>query len=107
MKQAMLTKLVLIFFSFNSNTSFAISNFSFICPDKFQAKVESIQEVESTHFPKVEVTFAVTENFKGQKFNSKKIEVIKDGPVQFKTGEIYTIDSRDKWLCDAKLISKK
>ncbi len=106
MKQKMLTKIAVIVFTFNSNYSHAISNFSYICPDKFNAKVESIKEIESQNFPKVEVVFSVKENLKGQKFSTKTIEVIKDGPVQFKTGEVYTIDSKEKWLCDAKLISK-
>lgn len=76
------------------------------CPQKFIATVTDIEDVEAGEFPKVEVNFQVIQNLKGDQISSKKIQIVKDGPVKFKSGEIYTVESRENWLCSATLFSK-
>ena len=76
------------------------------CPQKFIATVTDIEDVESGEFPNVEVNFQVIQNLRGDQISSKKIQIVKDGPVQFKSGEIYTVESRENWLCSATLFSK-
>jgi hypothetical protein len=83
------------------------STFNLACPEKFIATVTNVEDVEtSTTFPKVEVDFQIIQTLKGEKLLSKKIQVVKDGPVKFKSGEIYTVESNDIWLCSATLFSK-
>jgi hypothetical protein len=76
------------------------------CPQKFIATVINVAEIRSGMFPKVEVDFQVIQIIKGEKISSKKIQVLKNGPVEFKSGEIYTVESRENWLCSAVLFSK-
>jgi hypothetical protein len=76
------------------------------CPQKFIATVTSVEDVQTGIFPKVEVNFQVIQTLQGEQFTSKKIQIVKDGPVQFKSGEIYTVESRESWLCSATLFSK-
>ena len=76
------------------------------CPQKFIATVTNIEDVEAGAFPKVEINFQVIQNLKGDEIASKKIQIVKNGPVQFKSGEIYTVESRENWLCSATLFSK-
>jgi hypothetical protein len=65
------------------------------------------EDIESSStFPKVEVDFQIIQTLKGEKILSKKIQVVKDGPVKFKSGEIYTVESNKIWLCSATLFSK-
>ena len=87
-------------------TAFGTTQFGVSCPQKFIATVTDVEDVQSGMFPKVEVSFQVIQNLKGNEISSKKIQVVKDGPVQFKSGEIYTVESRDEWLCSATLFSK-
>ena len=87
-------------------SSFATTQFGIACPQKFIATVTNVEDVPASVFPKVEVNFQVIQNLKGDEFSNKKIQIVKDGPVQFKSGEIYTIESRDQWLCSATLFSK-
>ena len=84
------------------------STFNHACPEKFIATVTNVEDVEnsSTPFPKVEVDFQIIQTLKGDKLLSKKIQVVKDGPVKFKSGEIYTVESNDIWLCSATLFTK-
>jgi hypothetical protein len=70
------------------------------------ATVTNIEDVESGTFPKVEVNFQIIQTLKGDQITSKKIQIVKGGPVQFKSGEIYTVESRENWLCSATLFSK-
>jgi hypothetical protein len=83
------------------------STFNLACPEKFIATVTNVEDVQAAStFPKVEVDFQVIQTLKGEKHLSKKIQVVKDGPVKFKSGEIYTVESNDVWLCSATLFSK-
>lgn len=93
--------------SFGVENALATSAFNLACPEKYIATVTNVEEVESqTAFPKVEVDFQIIQTLKGEKVLSKKIQVVKDGPVKFKSGEIYTLESNDVWLCSATLFSK-
>lgn len=85
---------------------FATTQVGLACPQKFIATVTNIEDVPNGIFPKVEVNFQVIQTLKGDQFTSKKIQIVKDGPVQFKSGEIYTVESRENWLCTATLFSK-
>lgn len=76
------------------------------CPQKFIATVTNIEDVEAGSFPKVEVSFLIIQNLYGDQISSKKIKVVKDGPVQFKNGEIYTVELNENWLCSATLFTK-
>jgi molybdenum cofactor biosynthesis enzyme MoaA len=91
--------------SFISSIS-ATSQFAFTCPNKFIATVTNVEDLQSVGFAKVEVNFQVIQKIKGDSFESKKIQVVKDGPVDFKTGETYTVETRDNWLCNASVLSK-
>ncbi|MDO9182176.1 MAG: hypothetical protein Q7U04_07195 [Bacteriovorax sp.] len=85
---------------------FATTQTGVSCPQKFIATVTNIADVEAGAFPKIEVDFQVIQNLKGDQITSKKIQIVKDGPIQFKSGEIYTVESRENWLCSATLFSK-
>ncbi len=87
-------------------SAFGTTQFGVACPQKFIATVTNMTELESGSFPKVEVDFQVIQTLKGDEISSKKIQIVKDGPVQFKSGEIYTVESRENWLCSATLFSK-
>ena len=76
------------------------------CPQKFIATVTNIEDVQFGTFPKVEVNFQVIQTLRGDQFASKKIQIVKDGPIQFKSGEVYTVESRENWLCSATVFSK-
>ena len=89
-----------------SLSGFATTQFGVSCPQKFIATVTNIEDIPSGAFPKVEVSFQVIQTLKGEEISSKKIQIVKDGPVQFKSGEIYSVESRDQWLCSATLFSK-
>lgn len=85
----------------------ATSALNLTCPEKFIATVTNVEEVEvTTAFPKVEVDFQVIQTLKGESQQSKKIRVVKDGPVKFKSGEIYTVESNSNWLCSATVFTK-
>lgn len=92
---------------FGARDAWATSTFNLSCPEKFIATVTNVEDVEvSSAFPKVEVDFQIIQTLKGEKLISKKIQVVKDGPVKFKSGEIYTVESNNIWLCSATLFSK-
>lgn len=86
--------------------AFGTTQLGATCPQKFIATVTNVEDVQNGLFPKVEVDFQVIQTLKGNEFSTKKIQIVKDGPVQFKSGEIYTIESRENWLCSATLFSK-
>ncbi|MBC7539284.1 MAG: hypothetical protein H7281_10715 [Bacteriovorax sp.] len=89
-----------------SLSAFGTTQIGVACPQKFIATVTNIEDVPAGAFPKVEVDFQVIQTLKGEQISSKKIQIVKDGPVQFKSGEIYTVESRENWLCSATLFSK-
>ena len=90
-----------------SGSAFATSSFNMTCPEKYIATVTNVEDIESTTaFQKVEVDFQIIQTLKGDKVASKKIQVVKDGPVKFKSGEIYTLEANDIWLCSATVFSK-
>jgi len=86
--------------------AFGTTQFGASCPQKFIATVTNVEDVQSGLFPKVEVDFQVIQTLKGEQISSKKIQIVRDGPVHFKSGEIYTVESRENWLCSATLFSK-
>ena len=87
-------------------SAFGTTQVGVACPQKFIATVTNIEDVQAGEFPKVEVDFQIIQTLKGDQISSKKIQIVKNGPVQFKSGEIYTVESRDNWLCSATLFSK-
>ncbi len=85
----------------------SMSAFNLACPEKYIATVTNVEEVDSKALvPKVEVDFQIIQTLKGDSIISKKMQVAKDGPVQFKSGEIYTVEANDAWLCSATAFSK-
>ena len=84
----------------------AMSALNQSCPEKYIATVTNVEDVASSTFPKVEVDFQIIQTLKGEKILSKKIQVVKDGPVQFKDGEIYTLEANNQWLCSAAVFTK-
>lgn len=85
----------------------SMSAFNLACPEKYIATVTNVEEVDSKALvPKVEVDFQIIQTLKGDSITSKKMQVAKDGPVQFKSGEIYTVEANDVWLCSATAFSK-
>jgi hypothetical protein len=106
MKQILVKKLILplLMILFSSN-AFSTSQFAFTCPDKFIATVTNVEDVYNSGFPKIEVSFQIIQKIKGGDFESKKIQVVKDGPVDFQTGSTYTVEMRDGWLCNAAVLS--
>lgn len=94
------------FYTFAS-TAHAVSSIALACPEKYVAKVKSVEDVgQSSQFPKVEVAFEISEVLKGDiETEEKRIQVIKDGPNRFVKGEIYRLDINNQWLCSATLVS--
>lgn len=85
----------------------ATSALNLACPEKYIATVTNVEDVASSSaFPKVEVDFQIIQTLKGESVLSKKIQVVKDGPVKFKSGEIYTLEANQVWLCSATVFSK-
>ena len=85
----------------------SMSAFNLACPEKYIATVTNVEEIDSKALvPKVEVDFQIIQTLKGDSIVSKKMQVAKDGPVQFKSGEIYTVEANDAWLCSATSFSK-
>ena len=84
----------------------AMSAFNLSCPEKYIATVTNVEDVASSTFPKVEVDFQIIQTLKGEKILSKKMQIVKDGPIKFKSGEIYTLEANDQWLCSAAVFSK-
>jgi len=76
------------------------------CPEKFIATVTNVEDVEAGAFPKMEINFQVIQTLKGNNVISKKIQIVKGGPIEFKSGDTYTVEFRDQWLCSAALFSK-
>ncbi|MBC7428059.1 MAG: hypothetical protein H7336_05580 [Bacteriovorax sp.] len=91
---------------FCANKAQAMSAMNLACPEKYIATVTSVEDVASSTFPKVEVDFQIIQTLKGEKISSKKMLVVKGGPVEFKSGEIYTFEANDQWLCSASVFSK-
>lgn len=87
-------------------TALATSQVGSSCPQKYIATVTNVEDVPAGAFPKVEVDFQIIQTLKGNEITTKKIQIVKDGPLKFKSGEIYTVESRDNWLCSATLFSK-
>jgi hypothetical protein len=88
------------------NNANAISAMHMTCPEKYIATVINVEDVASSTFPKVEIDFQIIQTLKGEKIQSKKIQVVKGGPIEFKSGEIYTLEANDQWLCSAAVFSK-
>ncbi len=101
-----ITLLVGLFIILGAQSAQAMSALNQSCPEKYIATVTNVEDVASSTFPKVEVDFQIIQTLKGEKILSKKIQVVKDGPVQFKDGEIYTLEANNQWLCSAAVFTK-
>lgn len=105
MKQ--IIRLGMVIIVLNVSAALATSTFNVSCPEKYIATVTKIEDIDSsTAFQKVEVDFKIVQTLKGDKITSKKIQVVKDGPVKFKNGEVYALEANDIWLCSATIYSK-
>jgi hypothetical protein len=105
MKKEIVTVLFFLPFAFLIDRAQATMQSPLSCPTKFVGLVEDIKEIESTGFQKIEVSFKVLQNLKGETFASKKIQIVKDGPVEFKNGKTYQVETRDQWLCKVGVVS--
>jgi hypothetical protein len=85
----------------------AMSTYGLACPEKYIATVTNVEDVQATTaVPKVEVDFQIIQTLKGESITTKKLQVAKGGPVEFKSGQIYTLEANDSWLCSATVFSK-
>ncbi len=107
MKQTICPRLLVLAVTFVQwHSAFGTTSQGLACPQKYIATVTNVAEIRNGIFPKVEVDFQVVQMIKGEQIPSKKIQILKNGPVEFKSGEVYTIESRENWLCSAALFSK-
>lgn len=89
------------------HTAQATSAINLSCPEKYIATVTNVEDVDSSAaLQKVEVDFQIIQTLKGDEIRSKKLQVVKDGPIKFKSGEIYTLEANNIWLCSATAFSK-
>ena len=92
MKQITRLGMVIIFglaFSLTVQEARSMSALNLACPQKYIATVTNVEEIDSKALvPKVEVDFQIIQTLKGDSIISKKMQVAKDGPIQFKSGEI-------------------
>jgi hypothetical protein len=92
---------------FGVQDAHSTSALNLACPEKYIATVTNVEDVDSSAaLPKVEVDFQIIQTLKGDSIQSKKIQVVKDGPIKFKSGEIYTLEANNVWLCSATVFSK-
>lgn len=88
-------------------TAQATTAYNLSCPEKYIATVTNVEDVDSSAaLQKIEVDFQIIQTLKGEEIRSKKIQIVKDGPVKFKSGEIYTLEANNAWLCSATVFSK-
>lgn len=110
MKQVTRLGMVVVFglaVSLTVQDALSMSSLSLACPEKYIVTVTNVEDVDSKALiPKIEVDFQIIQTLKGSSITSKKMQVAKDGPVQFKSGEIYTLEANDIWLCSATAFSK-
>jgi hypothetical protein len=90
-----------------SSPLFATTQIGWSCPEKFIGTVVNVEDVVASAYPKVEVSFQVIQTLKGSETATRKIQLVKNGPLNFKNGEIYTIEMRDAWLCTAEIFASK
>ncbi len=86
---------------------YSTSQIGLSCPEKFIGTVISVEDVVAAAYPKEEVSFQVIQTLKGMEMPIRKIQLVKNGPLNFKSGEIYTVEMRDSWLCTALIFASK
>jgi hypothetical protein len=107
MKQNKRQWIVGFMFGLFSLPLYSTTQFGPSCPEKFIGTVINVEDVAASTYPKVEISFQVIQTLKGTVTSMQKIQLVKNGPLEFKTGEVYTVDKRDTWLCDAVIVSAK
>ena len=90
-----------------SSPLYSTTQIGWSCPEKFIGTVVNVEDVVASTYPKVEVSFQVIQTLKGAESATRKIQLVKNGPVEFKNGEIYTVEMRDAWLCTAEIFASK
>jgi hypothetical protein len=90
-----------------SSPLYSTTQIGWSCPEKFIGTVVNVEDVVASSYPKVEVSFQVIQTLKGTESAMKKIQLVKNGPLNFKSGEIYTVEMRDAWLCTAEIFAAK
>lgn len=94
-------KMLLALSVISTTPAYALTQIGFSCPEKYIATVIGVNDVASNQFPKVEVDLQVIQTLKGDEITSKRFQMVKDGPIQFKTGVVYTVEFNNGWLCNA------
>jgi len=107
MKQLKRLGMVGIFVGLFSSPLYSTTQIGWSCPEKFIGTVVNIEDVAASAYPKVEVSFQVVQTLKGAESTTRKIQLVKNGPLNFKNGEIYTVEMRDTWLCTAEIFASK
>jgi hypothetical protein len=107
MKQVQRLGMVTILVGLFSLPLYATTQVGLACPLKFIGTVVNVEDVVASAYPKVEVSFQVIQTLKGAEATLKKIQLVKNGPLEFKNGEIYTVEMRDAWLCTAEILTAK
>lgn len=90
-----------------SSPLYSTTQIGWTCPEKFIGTVINVEDVVAATYPKVEISFQVIQTLKGTESATRKIQLVKNGPVEFKNGEIYTVEMRDAWLCTAEIFASK
>lgn len=81
--------------------------FNLPCSEKYIAKVSQVLEKDNIEsVKKIEVHFDILEVKKGHGAASVSVEIIKNGPMQFKKDEIYSLELNNGWFCSASLVTK-
>jgi len=94
-------KMLIALTTITTAPAYALTQIGFSCPEKYIATVINVNDVASNQFPKVEVDLQVIQTLKGDNVSTKKFQMVKDGPIQFKTGVVYTVEFNHGWLCTA------
>ena len=107
MKQLQRLRMVGILAGLFSSPLYSTTQIGWRCPEKFIGTVVNVEDVVASTYPKVEVSFQVIQAIKGANSATRKVQLVKNGPVEFKNGETYTVEMRDAWLCTAEIFAAK
>lgn len=79
---------------------FFLTNFNVASIDGFVGEVKQIKETSTGLFPNAEISFEVSEFLHGNWIKEKRVvHVVRNRPIKFKIGKIYTVKTHKDWLC--------
>ena len=79
---------------------FILTNFSVGSTEGFTGVVENVNEISKGMFPKIEVSFEVSELLHGEIVKEKRtVKMVNKGSSKFKVGNTYTVKTHKDWLC--------